>query len=82
MKKLTTIILSLAFFQLAAQDTLKVMHYNLLMYGNNSGWCNENNNDVDEKNLNLQTIIDYVKPDIFTVNELSENTFYHEYLQS
>lgn len=82
MKKLLAIILSLAFFQLVAQDTLKVMHYNLLMYGNNSGWCNANNNDVDEKNLNLQTIIDYVKPDIFTVNELSENTFFHEYLLS
>jgi len=62
------------------QDTLKVMHYNLLMYGNNTGWCNTNNNDVDEKNLNLHTIIDYVKPDIFTVNELSDNTFYHDYL--
>jgi exonuclease III len=82
MKKLITVILSLVFFQLVAQDTLKVMQYNLLMYGNNSGWCNANNNDVDEKNQHLQTIIDYVKPDIFTVNELSDNTFYHEYLLS
>ena len=68
------------FISAFTQDTLKVMHYNLLMYGNNTGWCNTNNNDVDEKNLNLHTIVDYVKPDIITVNELSDNTFYHDYL--
>ncbi|MGM0496890.1 MAG: T9SS type A sorting domain-containing protein [Bacteroidota bacterium] len=53
-----------------AQDSLKLMHYNLLYYGKNIGDCNSSNNDVDEKNEDLRKIIDYYKPDIFSVNEL------------
>ena len=69
----------LAFFLLLAfpffakgQDTLTVMQYNLLEYGNyNSGWaeCFETNNNTQTKDECIRTILGYVKPDIFTVNE-------------
>ncbi|MDX9694281.1 MAG: T9SS type A sorting domain-containing protein [Bacteroidales bacterium] len=59
-----------------AQDTLKVMHYNLLYYGKNTSYCTSVNNAVDAKNGYLKTIIKYVKPDIFSVNELDGNNSY------
>lgn len=55
-----------------AQDTLTVMQYNLLYYGNyNSGFanCYETNNNTQRKDECIRTIMDYVKPDIFTVCE-------------
>ena len=55
-----------------AQDTLTVMQYNLLYYGNyNSGYadCYETNNNTQRKDECIRTILDYVKPDIFTVCE-------------
>ena len=55
-----------------AQDTLTVMQYNLLYYGNyQSGYadCYETNNNTQQKDEYIRTILDYVKPDIFTVCE-------------
>lgn len=55
-----------------AQDTLTVMQYNLLYYGNyNSGFadCYETNNNTQRKDECIRTIVDFVKPDIFTVCE-------------
>ncbi len=55
-----------------AQDTLTVMQYNLLYYGNyNSGFadCYETNNNTQRKDECVRTLVDYVKPDIFTVCE-------------
>lgn len=55
-----------------AQDTLTVMQYNLLEYGNfNSGWasCYESNNNTQTKDESILTILRHVKPDILTVNE-------------
>ena len=55
-----------------AQDTLTVMQYNLLYYGNyNSGFadCYETNNNTQRKDECIRTLLDYVKPDIFTVCE-------------
>jgi hypothetical protein len=46
------------------------MHYNLLYYGINTSFCTSQNNNVNIKDQYLSTIIDYVQPDIFTVNEL------------
>ncbi len=68
------LILWLALGALAAkaQDTLTVMQYNLLYYGNyNSGFadCYETNNNTQRKDECIRTIMDYVKPDIFTVCE-------------
>jgi len=53
-----------------AQETIKVMHYNLLYYGKNVGNCTSVTNYIVEKNQNLSKIIKHVQPDIFTVNEM------------
>lgn len=53
-----------------AQDTIRIMQYNLLYYGKDVFECDQDNNNVDDKNGYLQTIINYAKPDIFSVNEL------------
>ncbi len=69
-------VLSFFLFYIAtsvsAQDTFKIMHYNLLFYGFYTDFCTEQNNDVDEKNQKLKTILQYYNPDIFTVNELGK----------
>lgn len=52
-----------------SQDVVKVMQYNLLYYGTNTGWCNANNNSVEEKNAYIRTILEEVRPDIMTVCE-------------
>ncbi len=67
-------------FGISAQDTITFMQYNLLMYGNNFGGCTSSNNDINDKNQYLNTIVNYVKPDILTVNELDEDPFYSNYL--
>lgn len=78
--KYTLIIFTLLLSNyIISQDTLVVMQYNLLYFGVNFGECNPNtNNSVNDKILDLQHITSYVKPDIFTVNELSQSSFYHE----
>jgi len=78
MRKLFIILITILSFTTYAQDTLQVMQYNLLNYGNYWSDCTTSTNNVNTKNVHLKTIINYVKPDIFTVNELSENTSYHQ----
>jgi len=51
------------------------MHYNLLNYGNITGYCTTSNNSMLNKEQYLRTIINYIKPDIFGVNELAANTY-------
>ncbi|MBN1339264.1 MAG: hypothetical protein JXA03_08070 [Bacteroidales bacterium] len=63
-----------------AQDTITMMHYNLLNYGNNYGSCNSTNNNVDEKTAWLKTVVDHVRPDIITVNEISKDPQVHQKL--
>ncbi len=63
-----------------SQDTLTVIHYNLLNYGNTTSYCHNGNNNIDDKDAYLRTIIDYSKPDIFTVNEISESPVIHQHL--
>jgi len=76
-KILNTIWIIILFsFCAVAQDTLKVMHYNLLYYGKNTSYCTSVNNSVDTKNSNLKIIIKHVKPDIFSVNELDGDEAY------
>ncbi|MCF8368384.1 MAG: T9SS type A sorting domain-containing protein [Bacteroidales bacterium] len=62
------------------QDTIRMMQYNLLNYGNYFSNCTSTNNNVDDKNELLRIIIDYVKPDIFAVNEISDESYYHNLL--
>ncbi|MBI9054842.1 MAG: T9SS type A sorting domain-containing protein [Bacteroidales bacterium] len=61
---------------LQAQETIKVMHYNLLYYGKKTDFCTTTNNNIDKKNGYLKTIIQYVQPDIFSVNELDGDASY------
>lgn len=61
-----------------SQDVMKLMHYNLLNYGNYTDYCTSSNNFVDNKDDYLRTIIDYVQPDVLTVNEIDELPYYHE----
>ncbi len=72
-------VLSLSLASIA-QDTLKLMQYNLLYYGKNIYDCNSTNNNVDNKNVALQTIIEYAKPDLFCVNEMDASTTDVNYL--
>jgi endonuclease/exonuclease/phosphatase family metal-dependent hydrolase len=73
------IILALLLWNFSmAQDTVRVMHYNLLYYGVTIFDCNSTTNNINKKNAALRDIIDYVKPDIFTVNEISKYTSYHD----
>ncbi|MFB6307430.1 MAG: T9SS type A sorting domain-containing protein [Flavobacteriales bacterium] len=50
-------------------DTVTMIHYNLLQYGS-SGSCPA----VSDKDGYLNTLTDYEKPDIFTVNELNASS--------
>jgi len=59
-----------------SQDTIKVMHYNLMYYGKYFDDCTSSTNNIDTKNKNLKTIIKYAKPDIFSVNELDGEAAY------
>ena len=65
---------------LQSQDTLRVMHYNTLYYGYHPGFCNITNNNPDLKDAYLRTILEYVKPDIFTVNEISAVSTFQEHV--
>ncbi len=58
-----------------AQDDIKLMQYNLLNYGNITSYCTATNNNMADKEIYLREIINYVQPDIFTVNEIAGNTY-------
>lgn len=72
--KRKTILFALFLLSFTAwpQDTLTIMQYNLLYYGNyNSAFaqCYESTNNTQHKDECIRTILSYVKPDIFTVCE-------------
>ncbi|MEZ4686111.1 MAG: T9SS type A sorting domain-containing protein [Bacteroidia bacterium] len=69
--KTIAFLLILAFgFILKGQDTIKVMHYNILRYGLD---CNV---DIAAKTTWLQNVLTHAKPDIFTVNEIGKEEAY------
>lgn len=74
-KLLIIVLISFSSFWLNAQDDIKVMQYNLLNYGNVTSYCTTTNNNFLDKEVYLRTIISYVNPDVFTVNELAGNTY-------
>ena len=88
MKRKIHLIIILA-LQLArpsmAQDTLTVMQYNLLYYGNYlSGFadCFETTNNTQHKDECIRTILDYIKPDILTVCEFgATQTLLNDFLR-
>ena len=76
MKRLVVILLlAIASFSAfgSEPDTLKVMQYNLLNYGNNYGGCNNTNNNINDKNAYIRTILSAYYPDIFTVCEMGKS---------
>lgn len=82
MKTLKTILLAtllcLVIAKAQALDTIRIMHYNLLVYGVNAFGCNNTNNNVADKNQYLRTILAHDMPDIFTVNEISRTSSFHD----
>ena len=81
MKKFFASLVLLSIIGIAsAQDTLTVLQYNLLQYGNDYGGCNSTNNNVSTKDGYIKTIINYVKPDIFSVNEMVASEAMMEHL--
>ena len=50
------------------------MQYNLLNYGNNTGYCNATNNNINDKNGYIRTILTAYYPDILTVCEMGKNS--------
>ena len=82
MKRKIHLIIILLWIVLSAkaQDTLTIMQYNLLYYGNyNSGFadCYETNNNTQRKDECIRTIMDFVKPDILTVCEFGATQALH-----
>ncbi len=77
-------IIIIAFFIpvlfLQGQDTLRVVQYNLLNYGNYTSYCTSSNNNINTKDNYLRKIIDYLHPDIFSVNEISSSQSIHQHL--
>lgn len=55
-------------------DTIKVMQYNLLNYGNYTDYCPQELNSVSDKNRYIRTILTAYYPDIFTVCEVGKAT--------
>lgn len=78
MKKILFLTLLSIFTKLHATDTLRVMQYNILAYGNYTTYCTSSNNNINMKNAALRIITQYVKPDIFTVNEISQWQPFHQ----
>lgn len=73
------IIIFITINQVFASDTLKLMHYNVLRFGLNDAGCDQNNNDIISKTNYISTIINYVRPDILTINEICDTFFYHTF---
>ena len=76
MKYLYLTIFLVSFLVSSAQETIKVMSYNLLNFGNYTSYCNESNNSYLNKTQWLKTIIVNQNPDILAVCELSSNPIY------
>ncbi len=70
MKNIIIAFTLLCSLNIAAQDTVKIMTYNLLNYNYYPTYCTLTNNNINAKDGYLRTIFNYVKPDIFGVNEI------------
>ena len=68
------LLLGFSFLASAQTETLKVMQYNLLNYGNNTGYCTTTNNNINDKNGYIRTILTAYYPDILTVCEFGKSS--------
>ncbi|OIP00065.1 MAG: hypothetical protein AUJ98_09220 [Bacteroidetes bacterium CG2_30_33_31] len=80
MRIITFFLLFIFSLQIKGQDTLKVMSYNLLNYGNITSYCTATNNSLLAKEQDLRAIVKYVKPEILAVVELAANSYVHQRL--
>jgi len=71
MKKILFLILVIISIKTYSQVEIKIMQYNILYYGLETSFCTSVNNNLTTKNNYLKTIVNYVKPDILSVNEIS-----------
>lgn len=79
MKKYTLIIFGLLLTSIgfSQTETIRMMQYNLLYYTEQGvSGCNQSTNNLNTKDAALRTIIDYVQPDVLTVNEIGSNVSY------
>jgi len=80
MNKLLLCAILIASLNLFSQDTLTFMQYNLLNYGNYTDYCTSINNNIEEKDQYISTIVQYLQPDVFTVNEVAGSEAIHQHL--
>jgi len=80
MKQLIIAVILLISTATFSQDTIRMMQYNLLNYGVYDSYCTTANNNLSMKDSCLRTIIKYIKPDIFTANEIDANVTIHKHL--
>lgn len=78
MKKFTLILILLPALAFGQQNTIRVMHYNLLHYAHTTSYCTSQNNNLQAKDSALQEIISFTNPHIFTVNEVGSSNFAQE----
>ncbi len=71
MKRLFIFLISLFPITLFAQDTIKVLTYNALNYGNFTSYCTTTNNSVSSKEGYFRSIFSYANADIIGINEIS-----------
>lgn len=76
----TSLFLSILLTKVFAQDTITILQYNLLNYGNTTTYCPIDSNKVTDKNNWTKTIFDYAKPTIFAVNEINRQHVFHDSL--
>lgn len=80
MRKFIFAVLALVSLQLSAQDfdTVRVMTYNLMYYGQVTSFCTTSNNPVADKDGYLKTVAHHVNPDLLVVNEMGASDVYGE----
>jgi len=79
MRKVLLLLIGLVLFvDVRAQDwdTLRVMTYNLLYYGEVTSFCTAQNNDINDKDTYFEVIAKHVKPDLLLVNEMGASIVY------
>ncbi|HNW89240.1 MAG TPA: T9SS type A sorting domain-containing protein [Bacteroidales bacterium] len=80
MKKLILLFLTAISTVAYSQDTIRVMHYNLMYYYRTSTYCTAANNPTATKDNCLKKIAKYINPDIFTANEVNPVTATHQHV--
>lgn len=67
---LAFVLLSFLYLSSIAQDTINVMTYNILNYGNFTSYGTMVNNDPFVKEDYLRTVFEYASPDVVGINEI------------